>query len=62
MEDLDKLLKEFEGQLADLQKDGSLATEAPRVFREFAAEVDRRTGQDRRARPRAAPDRRQNKA
>ena len=59
MDDLYKLLHEFERKLAKLRRDGSLTTNAPQLFKDFSAEVERRTGGDRRAVPRDGEDRRQ---
>lgn len=58
MDDLHKLLNEFERKLARLRADGSLITHAEQLFKDFSAEVERRIGSDRRATPRDTPDRR----
>jgi hypothetical protein len=58
MDDLYKLLSEFERKLEQLRKQGELATQAPQLFREFSAEVERRTGGDRRQAARSTRDRR----
>lgn len=58
MDDLYKLLSEFERRLETLRKEGDLTTQAPQLFREFSAEVERRIGGDRRTSTRANPDRR----
>ena len=58
MDDLHKLLNEFERKLAELRKDGSLTTRAQQLFKDFSAEVDRRTGQERRKESRPNPERR----
>lgn len=58
MDDLHKLLNEFERKLARLRADGSLITHAQQLFTDFSAEVERRIGGDRRATPRDTPDRR----
>jgi len=60
MDDLHKLLNEFERKLAKLRADGSLMTHAQQLFKDFSAEVERRLGRDRRATPREGPDRRKN--
>ena len=59
MDDLYKLLNEFERKLAKLRRDGSLLTHAQQLFQDFSAEVDRRIGGDRRKTPREGADRRQ---
>jgi hypothetical protein len=48
MDDLYELLSEFERKLEKLRKEGNLTVQGPQLFREFAAEVERRTGVDRR--------------
>ncbi len=58
MDDLHKLLNEFERTLAKLRADGSLMTHAQQLFKDFSEEVERRLGRDRRATPRESPDRR----
>ena len=58
MDDLYKLLNEFERTLEQLRKEGTLTSKAPQLFREFSAEVERRTGRDRRDSSRGSPDRR----
>jgi hypothetical protein len=58
MDDLYKLLNDFERKLEKLRKEGDLTTQAPQLFREFSAEVDRRIRGDRRKSKRCGPDRR----
>jgi hypothetical protein len=58
MDDLYKLLNEFERKLEQLRKQGALASHASQLFKEFSAEVERRTGSDRREVTRSTPDRR----
>jgi hypothetical protein len=58
MDDLYELLSEFERKLERLRKEGNLTAQGPQLFREFAAEVERRTGVDRRQAPRPSLDRR----
>ena len=53
MDDLHELLSEFEQKLEQLQKEGGLAACAAQLFKEFSAEVERRTGRDRRESPTA---------
>ena len=56
------LLRDYEKTLDDLKRENRLEKEARFAFAELAAkvkaEVDRRTGIDRRAAPRDVPDRR----
>jgi hypothetical protein len=56
------LLRDYEKSLDALKKEDRLVQEAPTKFAELAAkvkaEVERRTGMDRRAGPRPTPDRR----
>jgi hypothetical protein len=58
------LLRDYEKTLDDLKRENRLEKDARFAFAELAAkvkaEVDRRTGADRRATPRAVPDRRVN--
>lgn len=58
MDDLYELLSEFERKLEMLRKEGNLTAQGPQLFREFAAEVERRTGAERRQSPRPNLDRR----
>jgi len=58
MDDLYKLLSEFERKLEQLRRQGALTTHAPQLFKEFSAEVERRTGSERREVSRSTPDRR----
>jgi hypothetical protein len=58
MDDLYKLLNDFERKLEKLRKEGDLTTQAPELFREFSAEVERRVRGDRRKSKRCGPDRR----
>ena len=59
---INHLLRDYEKTFDDLKRENRLETEARFAFAELAAkvkaEVDRRTGADRRATPRAVPDRR----
>jgi hypothetical protein len=59
MNDMYELLSEFERKLEQLRKEGRLAEQAPQLFKEFSAEVERRTGGDRREASRSTPERRQ---
>jgi len=56
------LLRDYEKTLDDLKRQHRLEQEAPTAFAELAAkvkaEVDRRTGLDRRTQPRSTADRR----
>lgn len=52
-----KLLSDFERKLAQLCEAGALTTQAQQLFREFAAEMERRTGADRRQSSRQGRDR-----
>ena len=58
MDEVYKLLSEFERKLAQLRESGALTAQAQQLFREFAAELDRRTGADRRQAARPGDDRR----
>ena len=58
MDDLYELLSEFERKLEMLRKEGNLTAQGPQLFREFAAEVERRIGAERRQSPRPNLDRR----
>ena len=60
MDEIYKLLVEFEQQLERLHAQGQLTANAQQLFRQFAAEVERRTGTDRRKKPRGMVDRRRN--
>lgn len=60
MDEIYRLLVEFEEQLERLHAQGQLTANAQQLFREFADEVERRTGTDRRRTPRGTIDRRRN--
>jgi hypothetical protein len=58
MDDLYELLSEFERKLEKLRKEGNLTAQGAQLFREFAAEVERRTGTERWKSDRGGPERR----
>lgn len=58
MTDLNDLLVQFERKLKELKVTDELTSQAPTVFKQFADEVDRRTGGDRRSAQRPSPERR----
>lgn len=56
---LNTILARFERKLRSLKIAKKLTAEAPAAFKEFADQVNRRTGADRRRTARAGDDRRQ---